>query len=192
MSNTMYEIATALGTMLSLLGLWMLVFWLLRNYHIDAFRQRMFDLRNDLFDEAHAGLIEFDNPAYGLLRQTCNGFIRFAHKLTLGQLLVAWFWIDRQHGVASERTFATRWEKSMHTLPHVSRERLLWYRNEMNKLVLWHMLKSSPVTSFVILPVLAFALVIYFVARRIIEGLIDTLLDVVDSTAMIEGKMAES
>ena len=192
MSNTTYEIATTLGTMLSLLGLWILVFWLLRNYHIDAFRQRMFDLRNDLFDEAHAGLIEFDNPAYGLLRQTCNGFIRFAHKLTLGQLLVAWFWIDRQHTIASEKTFAMRWEKSMHPLPQASRERLLWYRNEMNKLVLWHMLKSSPVKSFIILPVLAFALVTYVVVRRTIEGLTDLLLDVIDSTAMIEGKIAES
>ncbi len=51
-------------------------------YRLDYFRQNMFALRDELFDYAAEGHISFNDPAYKLLRQSMNGFIRYAHYLT--------------------------------------------------------------------------------------------------------------
>src|SRR5437667_11487736 len=74
---------TALSTTLSLLALWALFHWLYRDYRVDLFRQRMFTLRDQLFDIAASGRIAFDDPAYGKLRSMINGYIRFAHRINL-------------------------------------------------------------------------------------------------------------
>ena len=73
---------TAIGG-LSLLGLWVWFFWLYRDYRVDAYRQRVFALRNELWDYAAAGHISFDDPAYLVVRNRMNGLIRFAHLLSL-------------------------------------------------------------------------------------------------------------
>ncbi len=65
---------------LALLAIVMLKFW--AEARLDAFRQEMFALRDELFDYAAADHIKFDDPAYRLLRQVMNGFIRYAHQLT--------------------------------------------------------------------------------------------------------------
>src|SRR5437016_2293052 len=80
---------TAASTTLSLVGLWVLFHWLYRDYRVDLFRQRMFALRAELFDMAAAGRIAFDDPAYGKLRGMLNGYIRFAHRVSLPLLLFA-------------------------------------------------------------------------------------------------------
>src|SRR5437899_1072828 len=68
--------------------LWVLWYWLVRRYRIDAFRYKLFVLRDALFDAAADGMMPFDHPAYGMLRQYINGFIRFAHRLTTTTLLL--------------------------------------------------------------------------------------------------------
>jgi len=80
---------TALTTSLSLIALWALFHWLYRDYRVDLFRQRMFALRGQLFDMAASGRITFDNPAYGKVRGMLNGYIRFAHRVSLPLLLFA-------------------------------------------------------------------------------------------------------
>jgi hypothetical protein len=47
------------------------------------FRQRVFQLRDELFDFAAEGHISFDDPANGVLRGSMNSMIRFAHKMSL-------------------------------------------------------------------------------------------------------------
>ncbi|HSU15427.1 hypothetical protein [Longimicrobium sp.] len=81
--------ATAATTALSLFFVSVLVFVLYRDYRIDLFRQRMFALRDELFDFAAIGGIEFDAEAYGITRSTLNGFIRFGERVTLGSAIVA-------------------------------------------------------------------------------------------------------
>src|ERR1035438_863123 len=66
-------------------------FW--SSVRIDSFRQNMFALRDELFDYASSGKISFSDPAYRLLRQSMNGFIRHAHRLTFFQIvtnMLAW------------------------------------------------------------------------------------------------------
>src|SRR5437764_11543392 len=80
------EIGTVLYSALSLVLLWVLaVCW--RDYRLDAFRQRLFDLRSDLFDYAANDNIRFDSPLYGELRNNINSMIRFGHFVTFGTLV---------------------------------------------------------------------------------------------------------
>ncbi len=60
--------------------LWILYFWMYRNYRLDAFRQDLFAIRDELFDMAIAGDVGFDNRAYRMLRSSINWNIQFGHK----------------------------------------------------------------------------------------------------------------
>jgi len=54
----------------------------------DWARQRLFAERDALFDLGLAGKIEFDAPQYREARKAIENFIRFAHRLTLRQLVI--------------------------------------------------------------------------------------------------------
>lgn len=77
----------ALNTFVALAFLWMLLFWCYAQYRIDKFRQDMFALRDELFDEARSGRISFDDPAYKHLRDSINGFIKMGHRLSMFQMI---------------------------------------------------------------------------------------------------------
>ena len=86
--------STILISLISITILWVGLFWLYRDYCIDLFRQRMFALRDELFDQAAKGAIPFNHKSYGMLRVSMNGFIRFAHDFSLAHFL---FVVLRQH-----------------------------------------------------------------------------------------------
>ncbi len=62
-----------------------------RRYWVDKTRQRLFDIRDHLFDQAADGVIPFDSKAYGVARTTLNGAINTAHYLNLGWFLAVFF-----------------------------------------------------------------------------------------------------
>ena len=64
--------------------------YLVEIYRLDSFRQKMFAVRDELFDYAADGNISFDDPAYQLLREQMNAIIRFGHNLTLYRLVITW------------------------------------------------------------------------------------------------------
>lgn len=51
-------------------------------------RQDLFELRDRLFDIAADQRIDFSDAAYCQLREYLNGYIRFAHKITLGSFFI--------------------------------------------------------------------------------------------------------
>src|SRR4051812_4242677 len=59
-----------------------------RRYRLDLFRQRLFALRDELFDIAATGDLRFNDYAYGGLRRLLNNTIRFGHRVNSMQLLV--------------------------------------------------------------------------------------------------------
>jgi hypothetical protein len=71
-----------------LLALWLLYLAAWSSYKVDAFRQRLFDLRSDLFDYAVESGLPFDDPAYGLLRHRINRIIRWADQFTAMHFLI--------------------------------------------------------------------------------------------------------
>lgn len=78
--------ATAFWTLIGFAGLIILTAFLYRDYRIDLFRERMFALRDELFRMAANGDLSFDHPAYGLMRSTLNGLIRYADAVTLSTM----------------------------------------------------------------------------------------------------------
>lgn len=70
------------------LSLWVLIFWAWRDYRLDAFREKLFALRAELFDFAARGKVSFDHPAYTILRGRMNAMIRLAHVLTMTRLII--------------------------------------------------------------------------------------------------------
>ena len=49
---------------------------------VDTIRQRIFEIRDELFDMAAEGQIRFDDPVYVRFRDTANTLIRFCHNFS--------------------------------------------------------------------------------------------------------------
>lgn len=177
--------ARVLYTLVSLTGLYVLLFWLYRDLCVDAFRQKMFELRDSLFDEAEAGMIPFDHPAYGVLRSTMNGFIRFAHRLSLLQLIIASLVALR--GEDPQPSFAERWEKAADNLRVEQRERMDFYLLRMNYLAVSYVVLGSPILLVTVVTPLFFV----FLGKRLFKQTLSGmrgLFEEVDSTAFAYGE----
>ncbi|RUM40161.1 MAG: hypothetical protein DSY80_10685 [Desulfocapsa sp.] len=75
---SIYAIST-----ISFLGIWYILFCGLPGTLLVSFRQKIFNLRNQLFAEAVKSNISFDHKAYRLVEAEMNGAIRYAHTLNL-------------------------------------------------------------------------------------------------------------
>lgn len=98
---------------------WTLWFYFMKEYRIDAFRERLFSIRDELFSFAAEGKISFDNPAYTELRSLINGMLRFAHRFTFLTLL-----ISARTSRSEEESPLRRWEASLASLPQETRNEL--------------------------------------------------------------------
>jgi hypothetical protein len=152
-----------LSSLFSIAGLWWLLFWLYRDQRIDRFRQEVFDLRDNLFDLAVAGAVRFDDPAYGMLRSTMNGFIRFGHRISLLQFLLFAFLRESGDLMRSGRWFEEHWKTHVAGLVPEVRDTLERLRLRLDLAVLKHVVLSSPllVVSLVI-PLAFWLLAEYF------------------------------
>jgi hypothetical protein len=136
------EGAISLLSVVYLAGLCYLVFWRFRALCVDAFRQKMFVLRDSFFDEAADGLIGFDHPAYKMLRNTMNGFIRFAHHLSLWDVLFMFLFVRNASKEAS--LFRAQWKKTTADLDDSTKKTLNTYRERMHRLAIYHVVLSTP------------------------------------------------
>jgi hypothetical protein len=191
---------TALTSLVSLFGICYLLFWRYRSLRVDKFRQDMFELRDELFDYASAGNVEFDERAYGLLRSTINGYIRHAHRMTLWHVVFLGLLIRRQDVKLAE-TFINRWEKATTALPDEVKERLEAFKWRMEKLVVKHFFTAAPEFFIILVPLALIALVALFIvvcvemasSRRVSAAVWNTLrsglmLNKVDDAAMLHGE----
>jgi len=127
-----------------LLVLWVLIVYFLRDLAVDYYRQNMFALRDSLFDAAAEGLIAFDHPAYGLLRSTMNGFLRYGHKVTLLGVFVQYLFLRKELKEFKKHSFEYQWKLVIKDLPTKTLERLGTYRQRMIILVGTQALIGSP------------------------------------------------
>jgi len=117
-------IILALKSALGLLFIWLFVFFLWKDYCLDAFREDAFELRDELFLYAADGNVGFDNSAYKMLRQRINVSLRYAHAFTLARFVLA---IVILSGVRNPESAA--WEEALASLPCDVQKRLTQYRN---------------------------------------------------------------
>ncbi len=130
--------ANLVVSILSLAGLCWLALWLYPRYRVDLFRHEMFVLRDGFFSEAARGVISFEHPAYGMLRTTMNGFIRFGHQLPLLQFM-AWREIFRAKH-PTRTSFQAEWNKNTADLNEEAQNVLRSYRMRMNILIVKHVI----------------------------------------------------
>ena len=70
-----------------ILALWHVAFNVYPHSAIALARYNLFELRDDLFNLAAEGKLDFRSPGYRACRQMINGFIRYAHDMSLMQMV---------------------------------------------------------------------------------------------------------
>lgn len=133
-----------------------IVFWFYRRYRVAKYRSDLFNIRNDLFDDAADGLLEFDHPAYTMLRTLINGHLRFAHKITLWQPLTL-FLIDkiRRPIPAEGITFDLAYSYATHGLEASTVNRLKEYRERLETRTLNFLCRSPAEFLLLVLPIIS-------------------------------------
>ncbi|HVA81757.1 MAG TPA: hypothetical protein VNF29_12600, partial [Candidatus Binataceae bacterium] len=110
------------------LAFWGLFYLSARTLLLDILRQRLFAIRDDLFDFAADGGIEFGNPIYRELREDINNFIRFAHKLSFARMIFGpWGMPDDHPAMVSIRN----WTESANQLEPLAKRKLFEVRAEV-------------------------------------------------------------
>lgn len=184
-------LAIVLAPYLFLAAIWYTFFWLFRRYTIDDFRERIFAVRAELFDLADSGQIPFNHPAYQLLRRTMNGYIRFAHQVSLFNAIL----IPSALSDDEDRTsFVEAWDEKTEGLDSDIKKQLNRLLGRMGEVVLVHMIKRSPILSF-ILGILILVLAIPLVIAKGYDALKNRLMASygqrikgrLDSAAMLRG-----
>lgn len=148
--------------------LWVLFFRLARSYRIDALRDRLFAVREELFDYAAAGRLAFNDPAYLKLRMLINSLIRFAHRLTFTRFLMGlMFRSIKKQPCDLEPLMA--WEQAVNALPLEQREHLKHIHNECILLIVWHLVTGSPIMQL-LLALFSIQAMLNGLAKRVLEG----------------------
>jgi hypothetical protein len=159
-----------------------------------TFRQEMFAVRDELFDYAAAGNIRFSDPAYRLLRQSMNGYIRYAHQLTFFRLcLIA---IERKtFGVEEKTTWHDKWRSSLANITNPeTRDRLCEFHTRSNVLAIRRIVNGSPLLLSGVMAV-AFTFVIregWHDTKRVINRAAEVALSKIVDTNSIEEDAAAS
>lgn len=81
-----FDVSNALLNLLGAGVLLALVYGPLQSFIVDAVRQRLFEIRDGVFDAAAQGEIDFNDPHYVEFRSWMNAFLRNAHELTIWRM----------------------------------------------------------------------------------------------------------
>lgn len=172
-------------SLISVTGLWVILFWLYREYRVDRFRQEVFALRDELYDYALEGHISFEHKAYGQLRTAMNGFIRFGHRMNLLQA-VLFVVLGRIDKASSSNDFDDSWERALKDLDKETRDQMEEFRKKMNWILIQHLVASSPIlVASIIVP-----LIIWAAGKYCLDAFLKKLrqpLNGMDSAAMAYG-----
>ena len=178
--------------LLALSLLWILFFKLYRDYRLDCFRQKLFALRDELFDLAARGDITFDDPAYGMLCGTVNGNIQFGHKFGFLEMLPLLL-LSHKDSPAKEMAsrYDRKWETRCNKLPEQTKKELHSIKNRLHLYRFEHIVFTSFVLMFTAVLILLWILLIVLKQQvvRIVEKLLNTriarqMLSISDFTAL--------
>jgi hypothetical protein len=121
------------------------LFRALPTYRVDSFRQKMFCVRDELFDFAVQGNVSFNDPAYVLLRQQMNALIRYGHQLTVFRMLMTNV-INTVSQKGPKTTWSAVWEPSLEKINDEEvRVQLKRYHERAVMIAVKHLIWGSPV-----------------------------------------------
>lgn len=93
---------------------------LFRSLIIDAFRQNVFAIRDELFEFANQGNISFDSPAYYELRIAMNSVIRYAERITYLRFLIGKA-VEKASPDPNVKAYAAKMQSLIESLPETQR-----------------------------------------------------------------------
>lgn len=187
MSDTL--LVLSIDTTIKLLVLWVLIYWAYRPYRIDSLRQRLFALRDELFDLAADGHIEFSDPAYWRLRLAINGMIRFAHRISFARLV---FTSVLFSPVLADASSYVRWRESVKRVDSAkTQERLRQIHHQMSLILVRHMVSGSVVLMIAFAGVFL-SLVVKGMSRAISEGVAEQLVKRLPNLSVLEDEAVEA
>ncbi len=129
----------ALKSLIGLAAMWYFVWYLWRDYRLDAFREHLFSIRDRMFVYAAEGNIRFDHPAYTNARTRTNQLIRLCHQLTLTRFII----IIVTHPMPSTTSVIEDWNRMTCDLSPDVRLKMLEFRLCVSVAALQHMVYSS-------------------------------------------------
>ena len=120
---------------------WVLLYCFWRSYRTDALRQKLFALRDELFDLACDSQLAFEDPAYWRLRRTLNSMIRFAHRLSFTRLVVT---ILGTAGLRDEGAYG-KWKSALDAVESDElKGKIKQIHRRMVSMVSWHIVRGCP------------------------------------------------
>lgn len=147
---TAAELSNVVSSILFLIVLSLIFFKWWPEQRVDLFRQQMFALRDELFDFALGGHVEFSEPAYMLLRNLMNGTIRYAHNLTpyrTAMSVLRWKCTFN----APSNSWNTAWENSLKKVSdNEARARLEGFHSKATMLVVSQLVLSPGLVVFML------------------------------------------
>lgn len=164
------EYGTLTSTIWLLLSLGLLhysLYFVLRRYQIDAFRERLFSLRDEMFRYAQEGNIAFDHPAYGYLRRNINAMIKGAPRHDPARLFIIWASIKLS---GKEEVLARAHEEMDGAIAAVDEEKtrahMDAFRNKMRALAALQLIRRSRLL-MVLYVVIALIVLLKTISKRI-------------------------
>ena len=137
-----------LQSLISIALIFVLVFVLFNEHRVARLRSALFEIRDELFDEAVAGNVSFQSPAYEYARGVLNGMIRFAHKVSISRFIASLLFVER----GTMQTALSRQRAALNASPTAEREIVLKYLRRANRTIAKH-LGTSPFLFVLALPI---------------------------------------
>ncbi len=170
----MENIAIILRSLFAILAMIFLWQACIRRYLLDSFRQRLFEIRDNLFDYALENKIPFSIDVYVRLRMAINARIRYAHRITLIDLLGGLIFANKMRPVVEEEE--NKFKNGLAQLSEEHRKHFVEVKERFDKETAFFFLRSNPVV-FIAVFFVVLVMFIYFFLLRIPFSFLDNQLD---------------
>jgi hypothetical protein len=134
-----YLIASVTG----LCSLWFLWIYGIRPLFLDWFRERLFELRFEVFELGMNGDLLFDGEAYRTFETLLNALLRFAHRITVPVYLLSKWEQDRAKLRKDYVDVAQQIDLSLSRLDSQTAERLTNIIKNVHSAIIFYMAVSS-------------------------------------------------
>jgi hypothetical protein len=162
----------------------LVIWWFIWGHRDDNLRDQLFTLRDEMFLYAFDQGID-DTAAYENLRLLLNGLIRYAHRVSLGRLLL----LDLSRRVFKLQPSAppayAEWVQAVAALPADEAQHMRDFHDKAMLLIMKHMIAGSPLL-WCAVGVVVFHVVVFKSTRVFIDSIVRSVRRRVPSLDLFE------
>jgi len=129
--------------LLAVCGLWFVWAFGIKKLCLDFFRERLFELRFELFKLGASGAVPFESDTYRSLEILFNGLLRFAHRLTAASFFAALIQNAREKKDRDNIDFSKKLALKIARMPQASQASLHGILKNVNSAVVVYITLSS-------------------------------------------------